>query len=65
MAEKQTRKKSATLSLRIDNELKAAAELAAAADRRSLTAHIERLIEKDLRERTAAMPIGARRGPRR
>jgi predicted HicB family RNase H-like nuclease len=65
MAEKQTRKKSATLSLRIDNELKAAAELAAAADRRSLTARIERLIEKDLRERTAAMPIGPRRSPRR
>jgi predicted HicB family RNase H-like nuclease len=65
MAGKQTRKKSATLSLRIDNELKAAAELAAAADRRSLTAHIERLIEKDLRERTAVIPIGPHRGPRR
>jgi predicted HicB family RNase H-like nuclease len=57
MAEKQTGKKSATLSLRMDYELKAAAELAAAADRRSLTAHIERLIEKDLRERTGTMPI--------
>jgi predicted HicB family RNase H-like nuclease len=65
MPEKKTRKKSATLSMKIDDELKAAAELAAAADRRSLTAHIERLIEKDLRERTAAIPIGPRRGPRR
>ena len=53
MAEKRTRNKSATLSLRIDDELKAAAEFAAEVDRRSLTAYIETLIEKDLRARTA------------
>jgi predicted HicB family RNase H-like nuclease len=57
MAEKPKRKKSATLSLRIDDELKAAAELAAAVDRRSLTAYIETLIQNDLRARTAAIPI--------
>jgi hypothetical protein len=65
MAEKQSRRKSATLSLRIDKELKSAAELAAAVDRRSLTAYIERLIENDLRARTAAMPIAPRPNTRR
>jgi hypothetical protein len=65
MAEKQTRKKSATLSLRIDDELKDAAEFAAAVDRRSLTAYIETLIENDLRARTAAMPIAPRADTRR
>jgi predicted HicB family RNase H-like nuclease len=65
MAEKQARKKSATLSLRVDKELKAAAEFAAAVDRRSLTAYIETLIESDLRARTAAMPIAPRLDTRR
>jgi hypothetical protein len=65
MADKQIRNKSATLSLRIDDKLKAAAELTAAVDRRSLTAYIETLIENDLRARTAAMPIAPRANPRR
>jgi predicted HicB family RNase H-like nuclease len=39
-----TRLKTATLSLRIDPDLKLAAEKAAAADRRSLTSLIEKLL---------------------
>ena len=49
--------KTETLNLRIDPELKAAAERAAAADRRSLTTYIEKLIEDDVARRE-----GARRG---
>lgn len=45
-------KKTTTLNLRIDPDLKAAAERAAAADRRSLTAYIETLIERDLARRS-------------
>ena len=43
--------KTETLNLRIDPKLKAAAERAAAADRRPLTAYIEKLIEDDLERR--------------
>ncbi len=43
--------KSVTLNLRIDPELKAAAEKAAAADRRSLTSLVEKLLEGYLRDR--------------
>jgi hypothetical protein len=41
------------LSLRIDPELKEAADRAAAEDRRTLTTYIEMLIEADLRAREA------------
>lgn len=44
MAEK--RQKTATLNLRIDPDLKAAAEKAAAADRRSLTSLVEKLLSE-------------------
>ena len=47
----KTAAKTATLNLRIDPDLKAAVERAARADRRSVTAYMETLIEKDLRER--------------
>jgi hypothetical protein len=43
--------KTETLNLRIDPALKEAAAQAAAADRRSLTAYIEKLIEDDIRSR--------------
>ena len=46
--------KTETLNLRIDPALKEAAERAAAADRRSLTAYIEKLIEDDVQGRKAA-----------
>ena len=46
--------KTETLNLRIDPELKAAAERAAEADRRSLTAYIEKLIEDDVAARKPA-----------
>lgn len=42
--------KSATLSLRIDPELKRAAEKAAAADQRSLTSLIEKLLTDYVRQ---------------
>jgi hypothetical protein len=45
------RLKSATLNLRIDPELKAAAEKAAADDRRSLTTLVEKLLADYLRKR--------------
>jgi predicted HicB family RNase H-like nuclease len=54
MAEKQNRTKTATLNLRVDPALKAAAERAAAADRRSLTTYVEKLIEDDLEARKPA-----------
>ncbi|WGF89885.1 hypothetical protein [Marinivivus vitaminiproducens] len=43
------RKKAALLSLRIESALKEAAEKAARAERRSLTAMIEKLIEDHVR----------------
>src|SRR5260370_28892387 len=46
--------KTVMLNLRIDPELKASAQRAAEADRRSLTAYIEKLIEDDLRAREPA-----------
>jgi hypothetical protein len=52
------RLKSKTLNLRIDPELKEAAEQAAAEDRRSLTSYIEKLIDDDLRKRAAAKAKG-------
>jgi hypothetical protein len=48
------RTKTAQVNLRITPELKAAAEKAAVADRRSLTSYIEKLIDDDLRAREAA-----------
>jgi hypothetical protein len=45
------RLKSATLNLRIDPELKEAAEKAAADDRRSLTTLVEKLLADYLRKR--------------
>ena len=45
--------KSATLSLRIDPELKRAAEKAAAADQRSLTSLIEKLLTDYVRQAKA------------
>jgi hypothetical protein len=51
------RLKSKTLNLRIDPELKDAAEQAAAEERRSLTSYIEKLIDDDLRKREAAKII--------
>jgi predicted HicB family RNase H-like nuclease len=59
MSEKQNRTKTATINLRVDPEVKAAAERAAAADRRSLTTYIEMLIEDDVRRKSA--PSGRRR----
>jgi hypothetical protein len=47
------RKKTATLSLRIDPALKALAEKAAADDRRSLTSLIEKLLSEWLRQRSS------------
>ena len=41
--------KTAQVNLRLEPSLKAAAEQAAKADRRSLTSYIEKLIEDDLR----------------
>jgi hypothetical protein len=41
--------KTAQVNLRLEPSLKAAAERAAKADRRSLTSYIEKLIEDDLR----------------
>jgi hypothetical protein len=41
--------KTAQVNLRLEPSLKAAAEEAAKADRRSLTSYIEKLIEDDLR----------------
>lgn len=52
--------KSKTLNLRIDPELKGAAEQAAAEDRRSITTYIEKLIEDDLRARDAAKQASKR-----
>jgi hypothetical protein len=46
--------KSAQVNLRLQPALKAAAEKAAAADRRSLTSYIEKLIADDLEARKAA-----------
>jgi hypothetical protein len=45
------RKKTAQITVRIDSTLKEAAEKAAAQDRRSITALIERLLSKHLRSR--------------
>jgi hypothetical protein len=45
----ESRKKTATLNLRIAPSLKAAAEKAAAADHRSLTSLIEKLLSDHLR----------------
>jgi hypothetical protein len=59
------RVKSKTLNLRIDPELKEAAERAAAEDRRSLTSYIEKLIDDDLREREAARSAKPRRTTKR
>jgi predicted HicB family RNase H-like nuclease len=63
MAERTKRTKTETINLRVDAAIKARAERAAAADRRSLTSYIEKLIEdgvpiapeiKALAERAAA-----------
>jgi hypothetical protein len=51
--------KSKMLSLRIDPELKEAADRAAAEDRRTLTTYIEMLIEADLRAREAKRTTAA------
>jgi uncharacterized protein (DUF1778 family) len=51
--EKQCRTKEATINLRVDIELKTTAERAAAADRRTLTSYIEKLIDDDLAARKA------------
>jgi predicted HicB family RNase H-like nuclease len=51
MAEPHHRTKTATINLRVDDDIKALAIRAAAADRRSLTAYIEKLIEDDVAER--------------
>jgi hypothetical protein len=45
------RTKSATLNLRIDPDIKEAAEIAAADDRRSLTSLVEKLLIDYLRKR--------------
>lgn len=47
----EQRKKTATLNLRIEPEIKAAAEKAAAADRRSITSLVEKLLADYLREK--------------
>jgi uncharacterized protein (DUF1778 family) len=51
MAEKLHRTKTATINLRVDDDIKIMALRAAAADRRSLTAYIEKLIEDDVAKR--------------
>ena len=61
MPDRQHRTKTATINLRVDAEVKALAERAAAADRRSLTSYIEKLIEDDARAR---FPAGAKPRPR-
>jgi hypothetical protein len=50
--------KTAQVNLRLEPSLKAAAEEAAKADRRSLTSYIEKLIEDDLRA-TKQQPVAA------
>jgi predicted HicB family RNase H-like nuclease len=55
MAEKLNRTKTATINLRFDDEMKALAMRAAAADRRSLTAYIEKLIEDDIAKRRPSL----------
>jgi hypothetical protein len=52
--------KSKTLNLRIDPELKDAADKAAAEERRSLTSYIEKLIDDDLRKRAERKPMTKR-----
>jgi hypothetical protein len=52
MAEKRI--KTAQVNLRMDPTLKAAAEKVAAAERRSLTSYIEKLIADDLEARKAS-----------
>jgi Ribbon-helix-helix protein, copG family len=54
MPEKQNRTKTASINLRVEPEFKVAAERAAAADRRTLTSYIEKLIDDDLAARKAA-----------
>jgi predicted HicB family RNase H-like nuclease len=51
MAEPHHRTKTATINLRVDTEIKALAVSAAATERRSLTAYIEKLIEDDVAKR--------------
>jgi predicted HicB family RNase H-like nuclease len=51
MAEPHHRTKTATINLRVDDDIKALAVSAAAAERRSLTAYIEKLIEDDVAKR--------------
>jgi uncharacterized protein (DUF1778 family) len=51
MAEPHHRNKTATINLRVDTEIKALAVRAAAADRRTLTSYIEKLIEDDVAKR--------------
>jgi len=48
--------------LRIDPALKEAAARAAASDRRSLTAYIEKLIEDDIRMRESSSPRKPKKG---
>jgi predicted HicB family RNase H-like nuclease len=54
--------KTDTLNLRIDPALKEAAARAAASDRRSLTAYIEKLIEDDIRMRESSSPRKPKKG---
>jgi hypothetical protein len=57
--------KTAQVNLRLEPSLKAAAEQAAKADRRSLTSYIEKLIEDDLREKDRQrIPATGRAAPR-
>ncbi len=66
MAEPQHRNKTATINLRVDAEVKAMAERAAAADRRSLTSYIEKLIEDDVAgRRRSSFPNQVMTQPRR
>ncbi len=56
--------KTAILNIRIKPSLKAAASARAAADRRSLAAYIELLIERDAANaEPAALRVGAARSP--
>lgn len=55
------RLKTAQINLRIDPELKAAAEKAAAADKRSLTSLVEKLLDDYLRDLSESTTSSVRR----
>ena len=66
MAEPHHRTKTATINLRVDTEIKALAVSAAATERRSLTAYIEKLIEDDVaKRRRSSFPNQVMAQPRR